>query len=425
MGPLLWTVRINVDGEPNGSGIVFPGRLDRVKYPCEEMLLLHPGAQTPIANSASLRFLVLVVAVVAACLIPNSTSMAATPIPTSTTRPFAAPVTTQTVNVPSSIDATGNSDVAAALQAFVNSVPNGSVISFPTNGIYRVSVGIRLDNRSNLVFAGNGSTIRTTGSGNNTLASPFVLGWFTGNSHIWIKGFTLEGNNPHTGTDIYDGANENQMGVDLNGSAWVEISNNTIRKTWGDAVYANATTSTGQWPTDIWVHDNSFDYIGRNAFTINSGRRVTLERNAIDHVGGSVLDIEPDSSTQGAIDLALRDNTVGVWGWSPQYTMHFVACANNNAGPGAIIRGITVTGNYVSQGAPNSANTPNAGGLSTLIAKSRTSDVTFTNNTTTKTGGGPVLRFEHVDGLTVQGNVQPLTSGSLTYIYDATGVSQN
>ena len=106
----------------------------------------------------------------------------------------------------------------------------------------------------------------------------------------------------------------------------------------GDGLYANENTPTAgsaaAWPTDIWFHDNSIDYVGRNAFTINSGRRVTLERNVIDHVGGSVLDIEPDLDTQGAVDLILRNNTVGAWGMSPAYTMHFVACANNSYGVG-------------------------------------------------------------------------------------------
>jgi hypothetical protein len=48
--------------------------------------------------------------------------------------------------------------------------------------------------------------------------------------------------------------------------------------------------------------------------------------------------------------------------------------------------------------------------------------VKFLNNTTTKPGRGPVLVFEHVDGLTVSGNVQPLLGGPLTKISDSTGV---
>jgi hypothetical protein len=36
---------------------------------------------------------------------------------------------------------------------------------------------------------------------------------------------------------------------------------------------------------------------------------------------------------------------------------------------------------------------------------------------------GPVLFFKHVDGLTVTGNIQRLSSGFLTRIIDCTGVT--
>ena len=358
-------------------------------------------------------------------------SLAPTPAPTFTpppsgNRPFAAPATTRVVNVPSSIDATGATDVGSALQSFINGQPDGSVITFPVNGVYQLSTGIRLDSRHNLVFDGRGTTIRTTGSGGSALSSPFVLSWASSNTDIWIRNFILEGNNTRTGAAIYDGAQESQMGIDLNGGARIELSGLTIRRMNGDGLYANENTPTAgsatAWPTDIWFHDSSIDSVGRNAFTINSGRRVTLERNVIDHVGGSVLDIEPDLDTQGAVDLILRNNTVGAWGLSPKYTMHFVACANNADGVGAVVRGIHISGNRVADGAPRSPNNPDAGGLSTWIGKSRTADVTFTDNVTTRAGAGPALRFDHVDGLIVTGNVQPLTSGSLISVSDSTEV---
>jgi hypothetical protein len=352
----------------------------------------------------------------------------ATP-PPSGNRPFAAPVTSRTVSVPASIDATGSSDVGSALQSFINGQPDGSVISFPTGAVYRLSTGIRLDSRHNLIFDGRGATIRTTGAGASALSSPFVLSWASSNTDIWIRNFVLEGNNTRTGPDIYDGSQESQMGIDLNGGARIEFSGLTIRRMNGDALYANENTPTAgtaaAWPTDIWFHDSSIDYVGRNAFTINSGRRVTLERNTIDHVGGSVLDIEPDLDTQGAVDLILRNNTAGAWGLSPKYTMHFVACASGWEGTGARVDGVTITGNTVTAGAPESPNNHNAAGLFTEFGRpARMSRIVFTNNSSPKAGGGPALRFSRIDGLTVNGNTQPVTSGSLTYIYDSTNVVQ-
>ena len=360
---------------------------------------------------------------------PGPTSAPTFTPPPSGNRPFAAPATSRVVNVPSSIDATGATDVGSALQSFINGTPDGSVITFPVNGTYRLSTGIRLDSRHNLIFDGRGTTIRTTGSGGSALSSPFVLSWASSNTDIWIRNFVLEGNNTRTGTAIYDGSQESQMGIDLNGGARIEFSGLTIRRMNGDGLYANENTPTAgsatAWPTDIWFHDNSIDSVGRNAFTVNSGRRVTLERNVIDHVGGSVLDIEPDLDTQGAVDLILRNNTVATWGMSPQYTMHFVACASGWEGTGARVDGVTITGNTVTVGAPESPNNHNAPGLFTEFGRpARMSRITFTNNTSTKIGGGPALRFSRIDGLTVNGNTQPVTSGSMTYIYDSTNVVQ-
>jgi hypothetical protein len=329
------------------------------------------------------------------------------------------------VYVPTTIDSTGATNAAAALQSFIGSVPDGSVIVFKAGGVYRMDRGLSVQNRHNLVFEGNGATLRANGSSGSMWSDPFVFyASPTSVSDIVIRNFTLQGNNPHTGTDIYDPSQETQHGVGVYGGSRIEIANNTIRNTWSDGVYA-ANGSTQDWVNGLWVHDNTLTYIARNAFTMNAVQNALLERNTIDQVGASVMDIEPDLSNQGAINITLRDNSVGVWGMSPLYTMHFVACANNNVGVGAVIGGITITGNHVSQGAPSSVNTPNAGGLSTWIGKSRTSNVTFANNTTTKAAVGPVLIFEHVDGLTVTANTQPLTSGSLLYIYDSTNaVSQ-
>ena len=349
---------------------------------------------------------------------------APTPSPTPTpsgTRPFAAPVTSRTVTIPTAIDSTGATNAASALQSFINSTPDGSVIVFKAGGVYRLDRGLFVSNRHHLVFDGNGATLRAAGSSTLIAASPLLIDG--GNSDIVVKNFTIEGNNPKTGTAIYGGG-EDQQGVAIYGGTRIEIANNSIRKTFGDGIYANEKDTTHSWVDGLWVHDNTFTYIGRMGLTMNGAKNALLERNSFDQVGMFVLDIEPDTSYQGATDIAFRNNTAGAWGLTPNFTNWFVACANNSAGPGAVIRNVTITGNYVSSGAPSSSNTPNFGGLATWIGKSRTSNIVFTNNTTSRAGAGAVLRFEHVDGLTVKGNVQPLTSGSLTYIYDSTNVSQ-
>jgi len=282
--------------------------------------------------------------------------------------------------------------------------------------------GISVEKRHNLVFDGNGATLRANGSSGSMWADPFVI-WGSGTdvSDIVIRNFTLEGNNPRTGNDIYDPGQEGQVGVGVYGGSRIEIANNTIRNTWADGVYA-ANGSTQDWVNGLWVHDNTFLYIGRIVFTMNAVRNALLERNSADMVGGSLMDIEPELSYQGATNITLRDNTVGVWGLTTNGRSYWVGCANNNVGIGAVVQNLTITGNVVSQGPSSGGASANAGGLSTWIGKSRTSGVTFTKNKTTNAGAGPVLIFEHVDGLTVAGNTQPVTSGSPTYISDSTAV---
>ena len=77
-----------------------------------------------------------------------------------------------------------------------------------------------------------------------------------------------------------------------------------------------------------------------------------------------------------------------------------------------MVNGVTVSGNTVS-----------GKSLTTIIDLARRQNVVFTNNSSLVSAGGPVLHFAHIDGLTVTGNVQPMTSGVLASITDSTGVT--
>ena len=79
---------------------------------------------------------------------------------------------------------------------------------------------------------------------------------------------------------------------------------------------------------------------------------------------------------------------------------------------GSTVSGLTISGNSVT-----------GGSLLTIIGLSRRQNVVFTNNRSTIATWGPVLRFAYIDGLTVTGNVEPLTSGALASITSSTGVT--
>jgi hypothetical protein len=339
-----------------------------------------------------------------------TTPATATPNPVSAGRPFAPPATTRTVSVPSSIDATGVSDVSAALNSFVASVPNGSVIAFKAGGTYRLGAGIRFTNRHHLVFEGNGATLRPTGQTDNANNSAFAL-WGS-NTDITIRNFTVIGQNSRPG--VYNSAtNENRFGILVWGGARVEIANVTMLNIWADYVGLG-----GQLPSsgsdmiesdDIWIHDSNMTGGGRMGISAVATTHVLIERNTFDLTAWSTLDIEPNTFDNEVGWITFRDNIIKRGGSGPSTDPAFVSARGGVNTPN--VHDITITGNRTN------------GTLRTDIDHpSRRRNVVFAQNVALTSESGPVLKFAYIDGLTVSGNVQPLTSGSLASITGSTSV---
>ena len=134
-----------------------------------------------------------------------STPAAPSPTPTPTPTPTPAhadaqPTDPPGVRVPDSVDSSGGSDGVDALQSFVDGVPDGSTIVFKSGGTYRLSQGsASCPARHDLVFDGNGATLRATGPGTDGRAS-LILVWAGRRSASPSGDFTLVGNNPDAGT---------------------------------------------------------------------------------------------------------------------------------------------------------------------------------------------------------------------------------
>ena len=62
--------------------------------------------------------------------------------------------------------------MTTALHAFFAGVPNGSTIVFPAHAQYRIEGTIRLRDRHDLTFAGNGATLFATTALPAIIASP-------------------------------------------------------------------------------------------------------------------------------------------------------------------------------------------------------------------------------------------------------------
>jgi hypothetical protein len=302
---------------------------------------------------------------------------------------------TSGIPVPASIDATGASDASAALNAFIGTVADGSTIVFKAGATYRLNAAIKFSHRSNLTFAGNGATLRGAG-GTTESSSLFWIGNYGGgNSGITIRDFTMVGNSTTPG--VYQGGKEGAHGILVDGGSTIDVSRVTIRGVWGDCFYVGGAAS------GVTFHDATCASNGRNGLTVTSGSNITVQRVAFDKAGYCTFDIEPNTSSEGARTIRLLDNTAGTWSNS------FLSA---EGAAGSVVSGVTVSGNTVT-----------GRSLLTAIGLARRQNIVFTNNRSSVTAAGPVLRFAHVDGLTISGNVQPLSSGSLASISDSTGVS--
>jgi hypothetical protein len=340
------------------------------------------------------------------------------PTPTATPRPTPTPEPEPgSVSVPASIDSSGDSDVSTALQRFVDGVPNGSTISFRSGGTYRLSRGIQLRNRRNLVFDGNGAVFRMTGSGGGLEASSFFLS--TGNQGITIREFDLIGNNANAGTIHAMAGGERQMGVLIWGGSDILIHDVTMQRFHGDCVYI-ATNTARVWSDGVTFRDSTCTLTGRHGVTINAARDVTVERVRFDQLGMFVVDMEPNRSTDGAARIMIRDNTMGSYGHNGTYTSWVLAAVGAS---GAVIEDVSFIGNTIS-GIARSGVAGDARGLHIRVEdRGPRRDFVVRDNVSTRTVAGPAIRFTGVDGLTVTGNRQPLSSGTLARITSSTDVT--
>lgn len=209
----------------------------------------------------------------------------------------------------------------------------------------------------------------------------------------------MVGNDPSLG--VYSPGSEGAHGVLVVGGTNIEVVNVTISAIWGDCLFV------GSWPTTVATgvtfRDSTCASAGRQGVTITSGSNVTVERVDFRTSGYCMFDIDPNFSSEVASNIKFLDNTVGTWSNS------FLSA---DGAAGSSVSGVTVSGNTVTGGT-----------LLTIIDLARRSNIVFTNHTSDVSTDGPVLRFDHIDGLTVSGNIQPLRSGPLAAILDSTDVT--
>jgi len=323
--------------------------------------------------------------------------------------------------VPASVNGTGTTDVTAALNAWISTVPDGtatnpSILRFPSGNVYRLSQGLQFRDRTYMIFDGYGAKLKLDpAAGFSQLQSLFLLGkayngFFGGlNTNIVIRGFELEASNPTPG--MWSASREMAHAIEIDNSDGVEVYDVLAHGIGGDGFKTTA-------GSHLHIHHNHILDAGRQGVSVISGDHILIENNQFDDMGYYILDIEPNDNTESATDITFRYNTVGSWGPNLGVGAGFVACGSGTAYNQ--IGDIAITGNTITGSA-------NASLLSYFNQNQykRLTNITFTNNKAAQTTSGPVLVFKAIDGLTVTGNTQPLSTGSLASITNCTNVLSN
>ena len=203
-------------------------------------------------------------------------------------------------------------DVTPAIPSWIASVPDNSVLSFASNACYRIEGTIEVTNRNGLVFDGNGSTFKATSTNAPSYRSQWRL---TRGSRLVLREMVLRGANPNPGT--LNDALQHQHGVDLRGTAGVELDRVQISSTYGDCVYVGQPWSTvDTWSSDVHMHDSSCTGAGRNGVAFTAGRNVLVETSSFERIGLNTFGLEPNGAGFGARDVTIRRNQVGTVAFS-------------------------------------------------------------------------------------------------------------
>jgi len=216
------------------------------------------------------------------------------------------------LSVPAPIDATGATDVSAALDAFLGSLPEGATVTFPAGARYRVEGVIRIQNAQNVTIDGNGAEIfaDTTGGDTPSPGGRFRARWPRLREHLFVRNatgltirdLTIRGPNDD---GRFVAALEGQAGIAIYGSTDVVVDDVTVQATHGDGVYIAGQSDR------VTVRNSSFSTIGRQGIAPVNASNVLVERSAFDGIARSVIDLEPAVPRWKVETVHIRDNEIG------------------------------------------------------------------------------------------------------------------
>lgn len=264
-------------------------------------------------------------------------------VPPTPARPFPLPTITKTVTAPSTVKTT------ADLQSFVDNQASQTKILCPGN--YTGAYGLNLGNRHDLDI--DIAAMTTTDASDTTNGSAFKVDKNAYDLRLRVGMFA--GANKGIDTDLFVSGRESGMGLCVYDGHRIELHDSNISHTTGDAVFVASLETAGsnhQTSSDVWVHDSSFDFIGRMGIVPKGVRNFIFERNKLDHIALIAIDIEQDYDFELADGLYIRENTFGSYGHSTYQTNWWLAASLANKKPNlaATLANLWVERNQVTVG---------------------------------------------------------------------------
>ena len=202
--------------------------------------------------------------------------------------PTPTPLATSTYAAVFAGDATGATDVTAALRTFLQSY-NGQRVALATNGIYKVTQlsftasGLTVDFRGARIegsLVGAYGILLVRSSSNIILNDPHVVG--TG--YAWIGGES----NP----------NQWEHGIEIDGGSNITLNSPKTRDTRGDGIYVGFQSGKTQPPTGVVINNPNVERSARNGIAPVAGE-VSIIGGHIYNSGLHGVDFEPNND-QGA-----------------------------------------------------------------------------------------------------------------------------
>jgi hypothetical protein len=246
----------------------------------------------------------------------------------------AAPTEGSVHPVPDRIAHDCSSDVTPELLRWIASVPDDSVLLFARGGCYRLDGSLRIENRSQLVFDGNGATFRAVADGDRDRRHI----WFLGGRELVVRNLEIRGANPKAGAspEAYVAGRAFQHAFAFEGVAGGMLDHVRASDVYGDFVYVGA-GEKGRWSRDIRVTRSRFERSGRQGIAVTAGENVVIEHNTIRDVARSMFDLEPNNPEGGARNVRITSNVTGA-----AKNMWLASKGEGNA-----VGDVTITGNVM------------------------------------------------------------------------------